>query len=277
MLFNAGMFILMDRERCLNDQHNGVGCRHCVSHCPGEALNLENNQIELEKEKCLGCGLCLSDCPTGVFYSKQWDEKSVLTEVKKQGAPVTQFFCEFNDEPYLNKEDKEKGAIQIPACLSSLSKGAWYEIGLLTNVELRLEKCQECKMKSCLDRLQYSVATATEWLTASGHTPAFKYIEDVKKIYKKKKLKAVSTGMKVTSRRDLFLTLFGHRRRSGTKGDGNEKSCIAKKKKEKGKLFVRLANKTKRELYFSFSGRRYTGILAGHYQKKYMCQLRYVQ
>ena len=210
MLFDAGMFIGVERERCLNDQHNGVGCGHCVSHCPGEALNLVNNRIELEKEKCLGCGLCFSECPTGVFYSEQWDERTVLTEVKNQGAIVTQFFCEFNEEPYLSKKDKEKGAVQMPACLGSISKGAWYEIGLLTNVELRLEKCHECPMKSCNERLQYSVETAMEWLTASGHTPSFIYIEHVENVYKKKKLKAVSTGMKVTSRRNLFLSLFGH-------------------------------------------------------------------
>lgn len=209
MLFTNGMFIQMDRTRCLNYQHNGVGCHHCVSHCPGQALSLQYNQISIEKEKCLGCGLCLSDCPTEVFHAKQWDETTVLAEVEKQSTAITQFFCEYNDAPFLSKEDKEKGAIQIPTCLSSLSKGAWYEIGLQTSVELRLEKCQQCPMKSCIDRLQYTVETAMEWLTASGHTHSFTYIDSVETIQRRKRRKAVPTGMKVTSRRDLFLTLFG--------------------------------------------------------------------
>lgn len=209
MLFNEGMFIQLDRTRCLNYQHHGVGCHHCVSHCPSGALSLQNNRIQLDKEKCLGCGLCLSDCPTEVFHSKQWDETTILLEVEKQGASTTQFFCEDHDAPFLCKEDKEKGAIQIPTCLSSLSKGAWYEIGIQTGVELRLEKCQQCPMKKSLERLQYKIETAMEWLTASGHTPSFIYIDNVGNIQRKKKLKAVSTGMKVTSRRDLFLNLFG--------------------------------------------------------------------
>jgi formate hydrogenlyase subunit 6/NADH:ubiquinone oxidoreductase subunit I len=201
-----------------------------------EALKIVQNQIELDKEKCLGCGLCFSDCPTAVFHSKQWDETTVLAEVDKQGAQRTQFFCENNDEPYLSKGDKEKGAVQIPACLSSLSKGAWYEIGLQTNVELRLEKCGECPMKSFLERLQYSIETAMEWLTASGHTPSFIYIDNVENIYKKKKLKAVSTGMKTTSRRDLFLTLFGQGIEVVQTQIGTRNSSSHRQRKRKGSL-----------------------------------------
>ena len=209
MLFTGGFSIQVDRMKCLNYQHNGVGCQQCASHCPVDALNIQDNGIFLDKEKCIGCGLCFSDCPTGVFHSSQWDETTLSQEVKKQSTAITQFFCEYNDEPFLGKEDKEKGAIQIPTCLSSISKGAWYEIGIQTNVELRMEKCGQCPMNSCIERMQYSIETAMEWLTASGHKPSFIYLDHVNNVHKKKRLKAVTTGMKVTSRRDLFLSLFG--------------------------------------------------------------------
>lgn len=208
MLYNEGMFIKVDEVKCLNFLHNGVGCVHCTSLCPGGALTVIEDRIFLEHDSCLGCGVCFSNCPTEVFTAGQWDENAIISEVKNQAAPVTQFFCEYHDAPFLSKDEKKKGAIQITACLASISKGAWYEIGLLTDVELRLDKCCDCPMKECTERLRYSLGNASEWLEASGHETDFSYIFAVENIQKKKKLKAVSAGMKVTSRRDLFLSLF---------------------------------------------------------------------
>lgn len=231
MLLNNGMFIKVDRTRCLNYLHNGVGCNHCVSNCPGLALELTERNISLNGENCLGCGLCLSDCPTQVFTANHWDETSVVTEVRRQGAEVTQFFCEYHDSPFLSKAEKSKGAIQIPTCLSSLSKGAWYEIGLNTSVEMRVDKCTECPMSECLERLKLAVNTAIEWLDASGHTPEFTLLKMVDKVEKKKKLMAVSTGMKMTSRRDLFLSIFNQGKEVLTKVREENKTSKGQKKK----------------------------------------------
>lgn len=231
MLFTNGTFIKIDRTRCLNYLHHGVGCTHCISNCPGQALEVRQRSVSLNGEACFGCGLCLSDCPTQVFTASQWDETSVVTEVLRQGAEVTQFFCEYHDHPFLSKAEKDKGAIQIPTCLSSLSKGAWYEIGLHTNVEIRVDKCAECPMNECLGRLKVTVNTAIEWLEASGHTTEFVLLKTVDKVEKKRKFMAVSTGMKTTSRRDLFLSLFTQGKEVITKVREENHTAMERKKK----------------------------------------------
>ena len=148
MLFKNGNYMEVNTIRCLNQLHQDVECQHCVKNCPGEALVLMNHEIYLIQDNCLGCGLCFSDCPTQVFTSKQWDETTIVADVKEQGAKETQIFCGNHSTPYLAKGEKHKGAIQIPTCLSSISKGAWYEIGLLTEAELRLDECENCPIKS---------------------------------------------------------------------------------------------------------------------------------
>lgn len=233
MLFDQGAYVQVDTNRCLNQQHNGVECSHCVSHCPGQALILYNHQIYFDKQKCQGCGLCFADCPTQVFGSKQWDETTIQAEVEYQEAKVTQFFCGRHDTPFLSKEEKEKGAVQIPTCLSSISKGTWYELGLLTAIELRLDECPQCSMKDCVGRMRLAVETAMEWLTASGHTPDFSYIYTAEKTNKKKKLQAVSSGLKVTSRRDLFLSLAGRRQEIEPKIEIQAKDSCPGEMKEK--------------------------------------------
>lgn len=208
MLFKNGIFIKVDQTRCLNYLHNGVGCTHCVSNCPGQAIELAEGGISLNKDNCLGCGLCLSDCPTEVFTASHWDETTVATEINNQKVKTIQLFCGYHMSSYLSKNENNIGAIQIPTCLSSLSKGAWYEIGLNANVEIRLDNCLECTMYECLGRLKFKINTAIEWLEASGHLPEFTLIKNKEKEKIMRKIKATSSGMKTTSRRDLFLSLF---------------------------------------------------------------------
>jgi ferredoxin len=211
MHFKYGTLIQVDHTRCLNYQHHGVQCGHCISQCPGEALYIEGYKIKIDRDHCLGCGLCFADCPTEVFKAKGWDETEVVKEVRKQGKEVTKFYCGNHEKPYLKMDEKDKGAVQLITCLGSLSKVAWYEIGLQTNVELHLEKCSQCSMKSCVERIQLAVTTGEEWLRSSGYDPQFSVIHDsdIEDVKKRKRYKAISSGLEVTSRRDLFLSIIG--------------------------------------------------------------------
>ena len=40
-------------------------CHACVETCPESAINVQNNQITIAPELCIGCGSCASECPTG--------------------------------------------------------------------------------------------------------------------------------------------------------------------------------------------------------------------
>ena len=40
-------------------------CRVCMDRCQMEALTLEDDQVVLNSTRCIGCGLCVSTCPTG--------------------------------------------------------------------------------------------------------------------------------------------------------------------------------------------------------------------
>ena len=49
-------------ERCL--AHQGVFCITCQSQCPAEAIDLKpQGGIEVLKDRCVGCGLCVYACP----------------------------------------------------------------------------------------------------------------------------------------------------------------------------------------------------------------------
>jgi Fe-S-cluster-containing hydrogenase component 2 len=208
MIFARGSFIEIDEERCLNLTHRGVECNHCIGHCPGEAITFRNDHISLDTERCSGCGLCFSDCPTGVFHSNQWDETTVLKAVEKEKWNVTEIFCANHQAPYKQNKDKERGAIQLPACLSSVSKGGWYELGLITELELHREECEACPLSKALTCLDLNIGSAAEWLKASGKEVKISFIYKNMNESTKRNLRALETGLPVTSRRDLFISLL---------------------------------------------------------------------
>ena len=162
-------YITIAKNKCLNERHNGAACYHCVQHCPGKALMLFEHQVYLDANSCLGCGLCLGDCPTGVFLSSQWNEAAIRADAEETAEDTVQIFCGNHETFAFTAEDKEKGILTLPGCLSMISKGGWYELGLLKKVELRMDKCENCLMKGCLYRLEFAVVTAQEWLIACGY------------------------------------------------------------------------------------------------------------
>ncbi|MEA5025598.1 MAG: 4Fe-4S dicluster domain-containing protein [Desulfitobacterium hafniense] len=64
-------------------------------------------------------------------------------------------------------------------------------------------------MKDSLTRLKYFISVASEWLEASGRPAEISAITQNTAGKTKRELKALETGLKVTSRRDFFLALVG--------------------------------------------------------------------
>ena len=50
------MAIQIDQEKC-------SGCGLCVDICPLEAISLENDKAKVDKDTCTECGQCVDECP----------------------------------------------------------------------------------------------------------------------------------------------------------------------------------------------------------------------
>lgn len=241
MIFDKGYTIRVAEERCLNQRDNRVECDHCVKNCPAGAILKFKNHIAIDKDRCPSCGLCLSDCPTEVFYSHQWDETTISREVSLQGWKRTEFFCA-EHAASSQDEDREKGAVRLPACLSSLSSGAWFELGLKTEIDLYIDQCDGCPMGKTFSRLEYNVSTAAEWLEAAGHKARINFVNWCENDSSKKCREVVNTGLKLTSRRDLILSLINHAKQA-TKGVDVEtvsildKDCLPRWRKRFAEIY----------------------------------------
>ena len=208
MIFEKAHYISIRRDRCFNKRHQAVICDHCLDDCPAGAILLDGCEILLDRDACMGCGLCLSDCPTQVFYSGQWDETTIIETIEREKWGSVDFFCGRHTAPFGEKNDAS-GAVRIPACLAVVSRGAWFEIGRRAGIQLHMDQCCDCDLSETNKRLTYNIEVAAEWLEASGHPPDFKYSVHERRVKKKKSLKATDKGLRVLSRRDLILRLIG--------------------------------------------------------------------
>lgn len=56
--------INLNREKCID-------CGACVSLCPVDALVMKNFEVTVEEEKCVLCGRCINSCPFGALSIKK--------------------------------------------------------------------------------------------------------------------------------------------------------------------------------------------------------------
>ncbi len=58
--------ILINREKC-------VGCSLCVYDCPNDCLRLEDGKARFVKPACIACGHCYAICPQGAVRMTDYD------------------------------------------------------------------------------------------------------------------------------------------------------------------------------------------------------------
>ena len=77
--------IEIDEEKC-------NGCGKCIPNCPEGALQIIDGKARLVSDLfCDGLGACIGECPTGAIRTVEreaepYDERKVMVNIVKQGA-----------------------------------------------------------------------------------------------------------------------------------------------------------------------------------------------
>jgi len=124
--------LTLDITRCVHTSNKLATCTSCVDVCPVETLRIENGQISFIPSDCVGCGGCLSACPTDAYTL---DDFKPLNYIFK--------FLE-EDRKVLSCKD-----VEFP-CIAALSVEELLSMVLLVKDELTLDiaPCKECPIAS---------------------------------------------------------------------------------------------------------------------------------
>ncbi|MFX1455039.1 MAG: hydrogenase iron-sulfur subunit [Promethearchaeota archaeon] len=84
--------IYLDREKC-------DLCRLCLDTCMYNALKIEENQLEIIKENCSGCGACAAMCHADALYIPGFTKSQVSAQIqsilkeKSESPLIIAFLC----------------------------------------------------------------------------------------------------------------------------------------------------------------------------------------
>lgn len=83
--------LTLDENRC-------IGCSHCVSVCPTEALRIREGRAKLIQNRCVDCGECAEVCPTQAICITYDGFESILNYEYRVALVPSIFIAQFPDE-----------------------------------------------------------------------------------------------------------------------------------------------------------------------------------
>ncbi len=199
--------IRLETDKCLNRLYRGIECRTCVEQCPAKALSLDSGKLQMDEEACVGCGQCLTHCPTGVFHMDKWDEKTLVKEALDSKDETVVLFCGGHPTPYRKSKTQAYDCLKVPICLAGISKAALFEIAAKKKLELMLDACEKCEHGSCLTLIKNQAQRTDEMLIAAMGNCQLILVEARPGDEKGRKHKAVLAGEKACSRREFLFRL----------------------------------------------------------------------
>ena len=91
----------IDKELC-------VGCGICKKSCPHEAIDSKDNYCEINQKRCIGCGHCISECGIKAISLKAipQDLEEIMPPLIKKGIDCIELHAISEDEEEVDKKWK---------------------------------------------------------------------------------------------------------------------------------------------------------------------------
>lgn len=155
-LSNKASSIFIDWSRCLRMRFNKSNCTKCMQQCKSKAIIMAEG-IDIRRDACSECMLCVSGCHSGCFDIKNLNFYSLIARLKKVGssAPVPVLGC--NERPDLEAHVRT-------FCFGFLSEEHILALFVYLNegLQINLAGCSNCRNRFIVDTLKKRIETIAE-------------------------------------------------------------------------------------------------------------------
>ncbi len=69
--------ITVHRNRCVAVRNRNAQCRRCVEACTTGCLSVQEGEVVVAPEKCIGCGTCATMCPTCAIEARKPNDAEI--------------------------------------------------------------------------------------------------------------------------------------------------------------------------------------------------------
>jgi len=147
--------LILDQELCLNLRGRMEICSACSDQCHSAALQLSPDTIELDGERCTGCGGCIPACPAGVMRMSGFSPlRFVQAATGKQRLHL-----------HCGASRDGGGGVAIPCfkLLDARLVAALAGEGVQTLLLHGAEHCDDCAMGDARPGMEQLGSTLEEW------------------------------------------------------------------------------------------------------------------
>ncbi len=81
--------VYLDDSKC-------IGCTHCISHCPTEAIRVRGGKAIIDSDRCIDCGQCIRVCPYKAKKAKYDPIEKIAGFTWKIALPAPAFYGQFD-------------------------------------------------------------------------------------------------------------------------------------------------------------------------------------
>ncbi len=82
--------VYLDDAKC-------IGCTHCISHCPTEAIRVRDGKAIIDSDRCIDCGQCIRVCPYKAKKAKYDPIEKIAGFAWKIALPAPAFYGQFDN------------------------------------------------------------------------------------------------------------------------------------------------------------------------------------
>ncbi|MDA8213763.1 MAG: hypothetical protein M0Z64_00630 [Nitrospiraceae bacterium] len=153
---NTADAIAIDQSRCLRMRFNKSTCSECIKHCRFNAIRIDEG-VDIKRNICSECMLCVSVCPSGCFDVKAMDSYSMIARLKRlsNSVPVPVLGC--NARADIKTHEKT-------ACLGFLSEDHIIALSVFLEgrLQINLTGCADCRNGFIVDNLKKRMESIAE-------------------------------------------------------------------------------------------------------------------
>lgn len=170
----TGASIVLEERLCSRIRSPRSRCDTCLKSCPSGALSL-GETLELDRYRCIDCGVCISACPNGVFWSRRRNDVVLSEEIARvlfqSQDNVIRIGCP------LSKPDGNR-VVSLP-CLGRLTENLLLAPLLrgASRIDILRPRCEGCSNCTCLRHLESVIYFGKQLAIMVGNTPD--YIQEV--------------------------------------------------------------------------------------------------
>jgi len=150
-----GAGLSIDEGLCLNLRGRSPSCNACASACVSRALELSEDAVKLNADKCTGCGACLPSCPAGVFRLSGFSPRRFVQALA--GKEEAHIHCGASTD--------SGGGVVIPChlVLDARLMAAAFAVGTKTFHIHGLAQCEQCEKGNAIEYLNQGQTELECW------------------------------------------------------------------------------------------------------------------